>query len=102
MRALLLITLIGAATVLSGCNRSREDITGRWRSPNDSNAIVWEFSSSGRVTIGTMQARYSFGDRDRIKIETSSSTSVYQLQLSEDRMTLTDPRGSKLEFIRVK
>ena len=102
MRALLLITLVSLATVLSGCNRSRHEITGKWRSPNESNPLVWEFSANGRVSIGTMQGRYSFGDRDRIKIVTPSSTSVYQLQLSEDRMTLTDPRGSKLEFIRVK
>ena len=52
--------------------------------------------------MGSIRGRYTFGDRERIKIETPSGTAVYQIELSGDRMTLKDPRGSKLEFTRVK
>ena len=75
---------------------------GKWRSAGEANTTVWEFSSNGGVTIGSIQGRYSLGDHDRIKIETGASTSVYELALAGDRMTLTDLRGSKLEFVRTK
>jgi len=52
--------------------------------------------------MGTNRGRYSFGDNNRIKIETSIATSVYQMEISGNKMTLTDPRGSKLEFTRAR
>jgi hypothetical protein len=64
--------------------------------------MVWEFGDGGSVQLGSIRGRYSFGDRDRIKIETSGATAVYQLELSGDRMTLQDLRGSKLRFTRAK
>ena len=87
---------------LAGCGGSHHDIVGKWRTAGDSSAMVWEFSRDGSVLRGSTQGRYSFGDRDRIKIQTPFGTSVYQMEFSEDRMILRDPAGSKLEFTRVK
>jgi hypothetical protein len=87
---------------VTGCGGPRRDITGQWRTAGDANAMVWEFSENGAVTMGSIRGRYSFGHRERIKIETPSGTAVYQIELSGDRMTLKDPRGSKLEFTRVR
>jgi hypothetical protein len=67
-----------------------------------SGATIWEFSTSGSVFVGEIRGRYTFGDQDRIKIETPFATSVYQLEISADRMTLQEPGGAKLEFTRIK
>ena len=64
--------------------------------------MVWEFTSNGGVIEGTMHGRYSFGDNQRIKIETPVAASVYHMQVVNDRLILTDPRGTKLEFTRIK
>jgi hypothetical protein len=98
--ALAAIILIGL--ILCSCGGPRRDLVGKWRSAGEANTTIWEFSSNGGVTIGSTQGRYSFGDRDRIKIETGSSTAVYELELTGDRMMLKDFRGSKNEFVRVK
>jgi hypothetical protein len=67
-----------------------------------SSETVWEFSNNGSVLVGDVRGRYKFGDQDRIKIETPFATSVYQLEISGDHMTLQEPGGSKLEFTRIK
>ncbi len=87
---------------MAGCGGPHDAIVGKWHMAGDSSAMVWEFSRNGAVLMGDIRGRYSFGDRDRIKIETRFATAVYQLALSEDRMTLKDPNGSKLEFARSK
>lgn len=85
-----------------GCGGPRRDIIGKWRGAGEGSMMIWEFTENGSVKMGNTQGRYSFGDRDRIKIESPSGNSVYQLEIAGDRMTLKDPRGSGLEFIRVK
>ena len=87
---------------LTGCGGARRDLVGKWRSNTETNSPVWEFRDNGAVTMGSIQGRYSFGDRGRIKIETGSSTAVYDLSLAGDQMTLKDPRGTKLELVRIK
>ena len=87
---------------MAGCGSSRNDIVGKWRTAGDSSAMVWEFSKDGSVLMGGTRGKYSLGDRDRVKIQTPFGTSVYQMELSENRMILKDPNGSKLEFTRVK
>jgi len=67
-----------------------------------SDATVWEFSGNGVVLVEGVRGRYRFGDQDRIKIETPFATSVYQLEISGDHMTLSEPGGSKLEFTKIK
>lgn len=95
-----------AATILlcamAGCGGPDRDIVGTWRAAGDASTMVWEFSQDGSVHMGSMRGRYRFGDQDRVKIETSSAISVYQIELSGDHMTLKDPSGSKLEFNRIR
>jgi hypothetical protein len=87
---------------ITDCRGNARDIVGAWRTSTDSNAMVWEFSRDGSVLVGTNRGRYSFGDNNRIKIETSIATSVYQMELVGDKMTLKEPNGSKLVLTRVK
>ena len=84
--------------VIAGCGNS--SIIGKWRMAG-SNGTVWEFSSNGVVLVGDLPGRYKFGDQDRIKIETPFATTVYQMELSGDRMTLQELGGSKLEFTKI-
>ena len=91
--------LLGA---MIGCGGAHTDIIGKWRVGGDANAMVWEFSQDRSVQMGSTRGKYSFGDRDRIKIQTPFGTSVYQLELSGDQMVLKDPKGSRLVFARVK
>jgi hypothetical protein len=84
---------------MAGCGSST--IVGKWRLIGGSNATLWEFSANGAVLVGEVRGRYKFGDQDRIKIETPFATSVYQVKISGDRMTLQEPGGSKLEFTRI-
>ena len=66
-----------------------------------SNAILWEFSANGAVFVGDLRGKYEFGDQDRIKIQTPFATTVYQMKISGNRMTLQELGGSKLEFTRI-
>lgn len=87
---------------VTGCDNSQKIVVGQWRSAGESSAMVWEFSKDGSVLMGGTKGRYSFGDQKRIKIQTPFGTSVYQIAISENRMTLIDPKGSKLEFTKVR
>ena len=85
---------------MAGCGSST--IVGKWRlMGGESDAILWEFSTNGGVLVGDVRGRYKLGHEDRIKIETPFATSVYQMKISGDRMTLQEPGGSKLEFTRI-
>jgi hypothetical protein len=86
--------------VIAGCGNS--SIVGKWRMMGASNAILWEFSPNGVVLVGDVRGRYKLGHENRIKIETPFATSVYQLKISGDRLTLLELNGSKLEFTRIK
>jgi DNA-binding transcriptional regulator of glucitol operon len=93
--------IIASAVLLfaiAGCGNS--SIMGKWRMAG-SNATIWEFFSNGVVLVGEVRGRYKFGDQDRIKIETPFATTVYQMKLSGDRMTLEEPGGPKLEFTKI-
>ena len=87
---------------LAGCDISEKDIVGKWQAAGDSTAVVWEFAKDGSVLIGSTKGKFTFGDQGRVKIQTAFGTSVYQIELSADHMTLKDPRGSKLEFTKSK
>ncbi|PYJ30648.1 MAG: hypothetical protein DMF24_00190 [Verrucomicrobia bacterium] len=94
--------IISAALLclIAGCGTS--SIVGKWRM-SGSEATVWEFKSNGAVLVGDVTGKYKFGDQDRIKIETPFATSVYQLEISGDHMTLREPGGTpKLEFTRIR
>ena len=85
---------------LAGCENSQADIVGKWRKAGE-NALVWEFAKDSSILVGSTRGKYTL-DRDRVKIQTPGGTTVYQMNLSEDRMILTAPGGSKLEFTRSK
>jgi hypothetical protein len=89
-------------SIVTGCGGTSHQIVGAWRVGDDSTAMVWEFSNDGSVLMGTNRGRYSFGDNNRIKIETPIAISVYQMELVGDKMTLRDPNGSKLVLTKVK
>src|SRR5881398_2252497 len=86
--------------VMAGCGYS--SIVGKWRMSGAENQTVWEFSGNGSVLVGEVRGRYKFGDQNRIKIETPFATTVYQMTISGERMTLQEPGGSKLEFTRIR
>jgi len=86
--------------IVAGCGNS--SIVGKWRMSGDSNATVWEFKSNGAVLVGDVSGRYRFGTQDRIKIETPFATTVYVLEISDDRLVLQEPGGSKLELRRIR
>jgi len=97
LRIIVLAVLLFA---MVSCGNSM--IVGKWRMMGGSNATLWEFSENGVVLIGDVRGRYKFGDQGRIKVETPFATSVYQLEIAGDRMTLREPGGSKLEFTRTR
>lgn len=87
---------------VTGCDNSQKIIVGQWRAAGDSSAMVWEFSKDGSVLMEGTKGKYSFGHQKQIKIQTPFATSVYQIEISESRMTLTGRNGSKLEFTKVR
>ena len=93
------IAAVALLFAMAGCGNST--IVGKWRLMG-SNAILWEFSANGVVLVGDVRGRYKFGDQDRIKIETPFATTVYQMKISGDQMTLQEPGGSKLQFTRIR
>jgi hypothetical protein len=95
-----IIAAIGLLFAMTGCGHS--SVVGKWRMTGASNAILWEFSENGVVLVGGVRGKYKFGDQDRIKIETPFATTVYQMKISGDQMTLQEPGGSKLEFTRIR
>jgi hypothetical protein len=90
---------VSLLVVMAGCGNST--IVGKWRMMGGSNTTLWEFSANGAVLVGDVRGKYEFGDRDRIKIQTPFATTVYQMKISGDRMTLQELGGSKLEFTRM-
>ena len=85
---------------MAGCGNPA--VVGKWRMSGGSDATVWEFFTNGSVLVGNVRGKYTFGDQDRIKIETPFATTVYQVKISGDRMTLREPGGAKLEFARLR
>jgi len=89
------------ALVLAMASCEHSTIVGKWRMMGGSNAILWEFSANGAVLVGDLRGKYEFGDQDRMKIQTPFATTVYQMKISGNRMTLQELGGSKLEFTRI-
>ena len=89
-------------SVLAACGGPSREIVGKWRTSSDPNAVVWEFSDNGLVTIGSTRGKYSFGDSSRIKIQTPFEKSVYEVTISHDHMTFRESTGSRIELDRIK
>lgn len=100
--ALGIIALAFLMWAMTGCG-GPPAIVGKWRPVGQATSTtVWEFARDRSFLMGQVRGKYSFGDRDRVKIQTPFATSIYQMEFSGDRMTLKDARGSKLEFTRVE
>jgi len=95
-----LVALFLAFCLLSSCGGSH-NIVGKWQT-GEANAVVWEFAPNGLVRIGVDEGRYTFGDQNRVKIQTRFATSVYQMQFSGEKLILRPPKGGTLELTRVK
>lgn len=95
-----IVVLAVLLSAMAGCGSS--GIVGKWKMVGAENQTVWEFSSNGSVLVGDVRGRYKFGDQNRLKIETPFATSVYQVEILGDRMTLRELGGSKLEFTRIR
>ena len=99
-RLLVRLALLAAIFALAGCGDLHQQIAGKWKT--GSGEVVWEFFANGVVTTDGAPGRYSFGDNNRIKIQTGAATFVYQLELQGDRMILKDAKGSAFELNRIK
>jgi hypothetical protein len=97
------LRIIGLAVLVSamvGCGNST--IVGKWHMLGGSSETVWEFSENGFILIGDVRGKYQFGHENRLKIQTPFATSVYQPEISGDRMILRELGGGKLEFTRIR
>src|SRR5438270_13604906 len=89
-------------SVLAACGGPSREIVGKWRTSSDPNAVVWEFADNGLVTIGSTRGKYTFGDSQRIKIQTPFEKSVYEVTISHNHMTFRESTGSRIQFDRIK
>lgn len=99
LRYALVLLLVVA---LQACGGAKKEIVGKWRVDGSDSATVWEFRENGNVTSGDMPGRYSFGDGNRLKIETRAATFVHQVEVRGDHMTWTHANGTKTELVRLK
>ena len=99
MRRMAITVLAVVLSLLVGCGHP--SVVGKWRMSGGSAETIWEFSPNGSVLLGNVRGRYSFGDQNRIKIQTPFATTVYQMEISGDRMSLRVPDGFTLEFTRI-
>ena len=99
MRAFLYVLLLALA--LQSCGGAKKEIVGKWRAEGASNT-VFEFRDNGSVLSEDAPGRYTFGDGNRLKIETGRATFVRQVEINGDHMTWKDPNGTRTELVRVK
>ncbi len=91
-----------AVALLTSCGGAESQIVGKWKVVGGSVTAIWEFSANKGVDMIGRKGKYTFGDQGRLRVQTQSATFMYQLQLSGDRMTLTEPNGTKVELERLK
>jgi hypothetical protein len=94
--------IVALLLAMIGCGGSHKQIVGKWKVTSDTTAIVWDFAADGSVTSGDIRGRYSFGDQNRMKLQTPFATFVYQTELNGDHMTWKAPNGTKTDLDRVK
>ena len=97
-----LACLFALVALSTGCNGPENQIVGKWKMAGDPDGAVWEFSANKAVKMGGRTGKYTFGDQGRLKVQTQFATFVYQLEVSGDRLVLTEPNGTRTEFDRVK
>ena len=85
----------------SACERPEDRIVGKWKVNGEATGVVWEFSKNGAVKTPTAAGKYSFGDRNRLKIQTQFATFVHEVEITGDTMKWRDAKGSTTELTRV-
>jgi hypothetical protein len=96
------VTLLALVFGLVSCDSTQKQIVGKWRVQGSTDA-VWDFQANGSVTTTSGgPGRYSFGDNNRLKIQTPSATFVQQIELRGDQMTWRDMNGAVTQLSRVK
>jgi hypothetical protein len=101
--ALAIVSLLTLCFAVSSCDSSQKQIVGKWRVEGGAADVVWEFQPNGTVvTSSGAPGRYSFGDNNRLKIQTSAATFVHQIELRGDEMTWRDMSGGVTRLSRVK
>ncbi len=96
------LALVALLFALSGCDKSRSQIIGKWKVVGGSSDVVWEFFENGSVSAGGRPGKYSFGDGRRIKIQTPTATFVHQIEFIGDHMIWKAVDGTRTELTRVK
>jgi len=90
--------LLALVLFLIGCSEENKKIVGKWKS--DGSDVTWEFYENGTLSTDGKPGRYTFGDNERVKIQTQTATFMYQLELQGDHMTWRAPDGTRQELTR--
>ncbi|MDQ6654669.1 MAG: hypothetical protein M3Y80_02495 [Verrucomicrobiota bacterium] len=93
--------LLALLLAFAGCKSQSQQIAGKWAVQGGANPVVWEFAPNGSARMGGSVGRYTFGDRNRLKIQTPFATFIYEIELSGDTMTWKDPKGTRTELKRI-
>lgn len=95
------VGLILLLVAVAACDSARKEIVGKWKTDGEANAMVWEFAANGTVKTGGTTGKYSFGDGDRLKIQTQFATFVYEISVNGDTMSWKAPNGTTTRLTRV-
>ena len=97
------LLILAGLLALSACGGARKELVGKWQVEGGAADAVWDFHPNGTViTSSGATGRYSFGDNNRLKIETRSATFVQQIEVKGDRMTWRDMSGTVTQLTRAK
>src|SRR6476619_3336527 len=95
------LALVALLLALPACDQSRK-IVGKWKVVGGSSEVVWEFFENGRLSAAGTPGKYSFGDGQRIKIQTPTATFVHHFEITGERMIWKALDGTRTELVRVK
>jgi len=93
------LALVALLFALPSCDQSRK-IVGKWKVVGGSTEVVWEFFENGRLSAAGTPGKYSFGDGQRIKIQTPTATFVNHFEIDGDRMIWKGLDGTRTELER--
>jgi hypothetical protein len=95
------LALVALLFALPSCDQSHK-IAGKWKVVGGSSEMVWEFFDNGRLSAAGTPGKYSFGDGQRIKIQTPAATFVHHFEIDGNRMIWKGLDGTRTELVRVK
>lgn len=100
-----LLVLTSAGLLLffcASCGGPAKQIVGQWKMGSGTSETTWEFFPNKSLTTDGAPGHYTFGDNNRIKIQTATATFVYQFEIQGDTMSWTATDGSKMRFTRAR